>query len=101
MWDQPRLKPFFENTTRTRVVGAAGRTVYLHCRVGHLGDRAVSIDGRDGLGQDEEGGEEVEGKGRGKMGFDGGNLPFFFSILINYLERRHQRTTVDVERKGR
>ncbi|XP_063870241.1 hemicentin-1-like [Scylla paramamosain] len=42
MWDQPRLKPYFENTTSTRVVGAAGRTAYLHCRVGHLGDRAVT-----------------------------------------------------------
>nr|XP_053631928.1 neurotrimin-like [Cherax quadricarinatus] len=42
MWDQPLLKPYFDNTTHSRVIGAVGRTAYLHCRVKHLGDRAVT-----------------------------------------------------------
>ncbi|XP_045621125.1 protein amalgam isoform X2 [Procambarus clarkii] len=42
MWDQPLLKPHFDNSTSSRVIGAVGRTAYLHCRVKHLGDRAVT-----------------------------------------------------------
>ncbi|XP_068212786.1 protein amalgam-like isoform X2 [Palaemon carinicauda] len=42
MWDQPLLKPYFDNSTRGSVIGAVGRTVFLHCRVKHLGDRAVT-----------------------------------------------------------
>ncbi|XP_071539089.1 zwei Ig domain protein zig-8-like isoform X3 [Panulirus ornatus] len=42
MWDQPLLKPYFDNSTSSRVISAVGRTAYLHCRVKHLGDRAVT-----------------------------------------------------------
>ncbi|XP_047501988.1 hemicentin-1-like [Penaeus chinensis] len=42
MWDQPLLKPYFDNSTKDSIVGAVGRSAFLHCRVKHLGDRAVT-----------------------------------------------------------
>ena len=36
-------KPYFVNSTEARVVGGVGRTAFLHCRVGQLGNRAVSM----------------------------------------------------------
>lgn len=48
--DQPLVKPHFDNSTSTRVVGAVSRTAFLHCRVKHLGDRAVSNDNDVGGG---------------------------------------------------
>ncbi len=34
--------PYFSNHTQTRVLATLGRTSYLHCLVGNLGDRQVS-----------------------------------------------------------
>ncbi|CAG9855362.1 unnamed protein product [Phyllotreta striolata] len=38
-WD---LIPYFDNSTKREYVTNVGQTAYLHCRVGNLGDRAVS-----------------------------------------------------------
>ena len=43
MLDKPLIRPYFDNSTQRRVVSAAGREAYLHCRVKHLGDRAVRV----------------------------------------------------------
>jgi len=36
------IDPVFDNTTDREVIAALGTTARLHCRVRHLGDRAVS-----------------------------------------------------------
>ncbi|XP_045481839.1 myosin light chain kinase, smooth muscle-like [Harmonia axyridis] len=41
-WEQAFSQPYFDNTTRREVTTTVGQTAHLHCRVGHLGDRAVS-----------------------------------------------------------
>ncbi|XP_071526544.1 neurotrimin-like isoform X1 [Panulirus ornatus] len=42
IWDNPLLRPAFDNTTRTNIVTSTGRVAYLHCRVNHLGNRVVT-----------------------------------------------------------
>ncbi|XP_076063782.1 protein amalgam-like [Oratosquilla oratoria] len=42
MWDKPLVEPHFDNSTKTTVVAGLGQTAELHCRVNHLGDRAVT-----------------------------------------------------------
>ncbi|KAK9889290.1 hypothetical protein WA026_004570 [Henosepilachna vigintioctopunctata] len=41
-WEQAFTQPYFDNTTRREITTTVGQTAHLHCRVGHLGDRAVS-----------------------------------------------------------
>ncbi|XP_069951779.1 protein CEPU-1-like [Cherax quadricarinatus] len=42
IWDNPLLRPAFDNTTGTEVITSTGRVAYLHCRVNHLGNRVVT-----------------------------------------------------------
>ncbi|XP_042882882.1 uncharacterized protein LOC122259948 isoform X1 [Penaeus japonicus] len=42
IWDNPLLRPAFDNTTETNIVTSTGRVAYLHCRVNHLGNRVVT-----------------------------------------------------------
>ena len=45
-WDYWRERlgvPYFDNSTETRVLSTIGKTSYLHCLVGNLGDRQVRI----------------------------------------------------------
>ncbi|KAK4326690.1 hypothetical protein Pmani_002846 [Petrolisthes manimaculis] len=42
IWDNPLLRPAFDNTTSTTLVTPTGRVAYLHCRVNHLGNRVVT-----------------------------------------------------------
>ncbi|XP_066973531.1 limbic system-associated membrane protein-like isoform X1 [Macrobrachium rosenbergii] len=49
IWDNPLLRPAFDNTTSNNVITATGRVSYLHCRVNHLGNRVVTwLRKRDG-----------------------------------------------------
>lgn len=41
--DRHRLDPVIDNSTSRNVTTASGKTVYLPCRIRHLGDRTVSI----------------------------------------------------------
>src|SRR5687768_7002146 len=40
--DRFRIEPYFDNATELNITTSAGKTVYLPCRVHHLGDRTVS-----------------------------------------------------------
>lgn len=42
IWDNPLLRPAFDTNTTTVVITSTGRAAYLHCRVNHLGNRAVT-----------------------------------------------------------
>lgn len=42
MWNNLLLKPEFDNDNRRTVVASVGSTAYLHCKINHLGDRAVT-----------------------------------------------------------
>ncbi|KAF2368916.1 Immunoglobulin I-set [Trinorchestia longiramus] len=41
-WDKYLLQPTFDESNRVKVVAAAGGTAFLHCKINHLADRAVT-----------------------------------------------------------
>ncbi|CAN7943951.1 unnamed protein product, partial [Ixodes hexagonus] len=41
-WDDPHFRPHFDNSTDRNVTAQLGKSAFLHCRIGQLGDRTVS-----------------------------------------------------------
>lgn len=41
-WDDPHFRPRFDNSTDRNVTAQLGKSAFLHCRIGQLGDRTVS-----------------------------------------------------------
>ncbi|KAK7008183.1 hypothetical protein SK128_013373, partial [Halocaridina rubra] len=49
IWDNPLLRPAFDNATSNNIITATGKVAYLYCRVNHLGSRVVTwLRKRDG-----------------------------------------------------
>uniref|UniRef100_T1KAN8 Ig-like domain-containing protein n=1 Tax=Tetranychus urticae TaxID=32264 RepID=T1KAN8_TETUR len=40
--DRSKIEPYFDNTTNKNITTSAGKSVFLPCRVHHIGDRTVS-----------------------------------------------------------
>lgn len=40
--DRSKIEPYFDNTTSKNITTSAGKSVFLPCRVHHIGDRTVS-----------------------------------------------------------